>query len=125
VSCWGSNSFGQLGLDPAGPDLVHPITITLPETVVELSLGFETTCARVASGAWYCWGRSIGGLVATAHVPVEQPALAGFTALSLGSDHGCGIDAAGTVQCFGSSNGGKTGPNAVGPEPAQVPLEQP
>jgi alpha-tubulin suppressor-like RCC1 family protein len=123
VSCWGSNSAGQLGLDPSGPDVLPPISVSIPEAVVELSLGFETSCARGASGAWYCWGRPIGGLVPTGHLPVEQPALTGFTSLSLGSDHGCGVDTNGTVQCFGASTGGKTGPNASSPAPASVPLD--
>lgn len=100
ASCWGLNSFGQLGRNDlggsGGPDLVLNLF-----DVQELTAGTEHTCARNRFGSVYCWGRASSGqlghgqLTEKVSVPIAAKyadgttALDGITAVSAGGSHTC------------------------------------
>jgi alpha-tubulin suppressor-like RCC1 family protein len=60
VSCWGSNSYGQLGRGFAVGSFPLPAAVTGGRTYTALSSGLRTSCAIAADGT-YCWGSSIYG----------------------------------------------------------------
>lgn len=57
LSCWGDNTYGQLGdgtLNTRGtPSAISPLL----RGVVDVGLGMEHGCALLESGLVYCWGR--------------------------------------------------------------------
>jgi alpha-tubulin suppressor-like RCC1 family protein len=66
--CWGADNYGQLGdggdeQNAAVPRLVDTSVINGVRTFVDLTAGYQHTCAITASGVPYCWGcNSYGGL---------------------------------------------------------------
>ncbi len=58
LSCWGSNELGELGLGTRdGRSHATPERIALPDDVVfAASSGAAGACAKLTSGAMWCWG---------------------------------------------------------------------
>lgn len=59
VLCWGSGREGQIG---EGERRVHVSPVEVPgiTDAVDVAAGLISTCARVASGAVFCWGGATG-----------------------------------------------------------------
>ncbi|MBS72651.1 MAG: RCC1 repeat-containing protein, partial [Euryarchaeota archaeon] len=57
LECWGSNSFGQLG-DGTTNNALTPVVISMPsgQKVLEISCGYDSTCAYLDDGNIACWG---------------------------------------------------------------------
>ena len=62
VKCWGSNSYGQLGIPESGGTLTPKAVPGLSE-VVAISAGRVHTCALTSSGAVKCWGSNASGSI--------------------------------------------------------------
>jgi alpha-tubulin suppressor-like RCC1 family protein len=59
VSCWGSDQYNQLG-DGKGLDSVMPVDVSsLTGHATSIAAGIVHSCARVLSGAIFCWGQDI------------------------------------------------------------------
>lgn len=111
VACWGTASTGVLG--PKGPKGEYassstPLPIALPGVAVEVAIGGSShACARLATGAIYCWGQNDHGQLGNGTTteqngPVLVKGLPGpATALSLGLDRSCALTG-GRVFCWGS-----------------------
>jgi alpha-tubulin suppressor-like RCC1 family protein len=56
VSCWGSNTNGQLGLDRSGTTGELPSKVPGLSNIVALAVGGDHTCALPEAGAPCCWG---------------------------------------------------------------------
>jgi len=102
VYCWG----GVLGGAPSQMQLV-PTLVDLPALATEIKVGFLAACARLATGALYCWGNGYYGEIPTdaylpSTTPLEIPSLAGATAASIAQFGGCAI-VGGSVRCWGST----------------------
>jgi hypothetical protein len=75
VHCWGSNSSGQLGIDPATPDLQNPTFPIAGLQAVGVAAGDAHSCARTQNGDLRCWGESVDfgqvghGVFANTHLP--------------------------------------------------------
>lgn len=54
VSCWGANTYNELGRDAPASDL--PVAVPLPRRVEQLVAYGSTTCARLRDGEVWCWG---------------------------------------------------------------------
>ena len=79
VTCWGSNSQGQLDA---------------PDGVFEMvSAGGAHTCGLRPDGSVECWGSNDDGQT---YVPYET-----FTAVSAGIWHSCGMSTDGFIECWG------------------------
>ncbi len=88
ISCWGSNTYGQLNVPPAGP-------------FSALSSGNFDVCAiRQLNGTVVCWGRNAGQQSVVP--PLE------FTQVSAGFQHVCGLRPDNTITCWGRNNEGQT-----------------
>jgi alpha-tubulin suppressor-like RCC1 family protein len=133
VKCWGSNVNGQLGLGDTQQrgDGPGELGATLPavdlgpgRTALQLTAGYNHTCARLDDGSVKCWGLNdvgqlgLGDTQSRGDGPGEMgatlPALnlgAGRTALQLaaGSFHTCARLDDGSVKCWGRNNLGQLG----------------
>jgi alpha-tubulin suppressor-like RCC1 family protein len=68
VRCWGSNSAGQLGVIqsaiPSG-QTQNPQAVTLSDNVTALVIKGDSTCAVLATGVTYCWGKNTSNMLGT------------------------------------------------------------
>lgn len=119
VSCWGSNSFGQLGNGETRRSLV-PVRVTnLGGSATAVAVGTSHSCALLADGAVVrCWGQNQFGQLGDGsrtnrRQPVTVINLGGSTALptaiAVGSNHTCALLSNGTVQCWGRNEFGQLG----------------
>jgi len=135
VLCWGSNSYGQLGISPVGGTQMLPVKSNTPAGVsfASVNAGSDFTCALTTTGAAYCWGHTLAGVIgdngpvgnagAATNPGESQPVptpVAGnhvFRALAIGGGgrHVCGYTGSGQAYCWGdnlfneiSSNAGPT-----------------
>jgi alpha-tubulin suppressor-like RCC1 family protein len=82
--------------------------------VIEFEGGDVSTCAIVAGGKVWCWGRADHlQLGPTADdweevTPVQVPGITGATAISVGNASACAL-AGGQVVCWGSNAHGQLG----------------
>lgn len=116
VFCWGRNDSGQLGLGDT-MDRSRPSRVNVPHGgggVVQVSAGWQHTCARTADDAVYCWGDNTFGqlgvpLVTTrATAPTRVGALFA-SEIASGGGHTCAVDHALRVQCWGNNLSGELG----------------
>jgi alpha-tubulin suppressor-like RCC1 family protein len=85
VSCWGDNRTLALGVEEFPPD-VSPIRANAAPVpgmvdVIQVASGRSHSCARIKSGAVFCWGRYVEA--ETAHLPGQPTRFAGFNAFDL------------------------------------------
>lgn len=130
VSCWGNNSFGQLG-DGSTANRAAPVAVSGLTNVAELTVGGRHSCARLDDGRIECWGWNSHGQLGDGHTnellavpaPVAEPAA--IAALGLGKlDHSCAAMTDGSVRCWGSAVSYKLGNGTYYPdlwEPVTVP----
>jgi alpha-tubulin suppressor-like RCC1 family protein len=135
ISCWGTNTHGQLGyghLDPIGDDEpIAPLAeITLGGTAQSMSSDAEFNCALMSTNAVRCWGSNVyeGGCDATVrsgqlghpgetcigddelpstpgNVQIGGPALR----VATGSYHTCAQLSAEGIRCWGLGTAGQLG----------------
>ncbi len=115
VRCWGDNTFGQLGDDSTEQRLTPVAVVGLPDgsIVTALAAGNNHTCALLADGSVYCWGRNnngqLGGATPTfSATPSRVQGSAGVTALVAGADHTCVLSNTG-ARCWGANASGQLG----------------
>jgi alpha-tubulin suppressor-like RCC1 family protein len=136
VVCWGSNLAGEIGAEPGLPSgagssqpraatgegeedpcgrvnpIPHPVQV--PPDVVQVSAGFQSTCAVVRGGQVYCWGsNSRGQLGDGTKIDRARPGkvlrLAAATRVAVGGYHACALLASGGVACWGDNSLGELG----------------
>jgi alpha-tubulin suppressor-like RCC1 family protein len=144
ISCWGDNTWGQLGRGNAetpssstpspvaGLSGVLAVAVSGPGEDNPFASGQDHfACALLTSGAVDCWGLSTSDEVGTADVgqlifPSPMP-VAGVTsavAVGLGASGVCAVLSDGTVACWGSGFGGVLGqaepPGGNSPTPVMI-----
>lgn len=111
--CWGANSFGQLGHDPAqhgcAPSaacMAVPARLDEPYAFATIASGDDHTCAITTDGVLYCWGDFYSGYMQTTRAPapilltrIQTPAP--FRSLTAGLRVACGLTGDGRAYCWG------------------------
>jgi len=103
---------------------------------VSLAAGGNNTCAAMARGEVYCWGRTdagqLGMMVADpTGVPVKVAGLQGvkitrvFVGKNVDATHICGVSDVGDLYCWGSNQAGKLGINIAGDPTPKPPTKVP
>lgn len=114
VSCWGSNTFRELGDGSTVTLSTVPVPVSsLTGSVTAIAAGGAQTCA-IVSGAVRCWGttgytvtRSTSTFVSP--TPTQVPGLeSGVTAVAVGTNHACAV-VDGAAKCWGSNDKGQLG----------------
>ena len=111
--CWGQNAYGQLG---DGTDVFSrspPAAVVGLTDAVQITAGYNHTCARRASGSVVCWGSTGAGLgdgtTLGRNLPVAVLALSDAVEVSAGGTHTCARQSSGTVVCWGRNIYGEIG----------------
>ena len=111
VLCWGSNGFGQLGIEGlTNVSVLAPAEATkFGENIRDFELARDTvapnTCA-LAGDTVRCWGRGSG-------FPATITGLTAPTAIEAGAVHGCVLEAAGELRCWRGDNLGVDAPETL------------
>jgi alpha-tubulin suppressor-like RCC1 family protein len=119
VACWGSNEFGQLGIDSGGADKASPVFVPGVANAVAVDAGKLHGCALTAAGTVFCWGWNADGQIGNgmtagqAAAPTAVIGISGATAIAAGSSHSCALLAGGEVACWGQNNDGQLGKGAA------------
>jgi alpha-tubulin suppressor-like RCC1 family protein len=146
VRCWGNNSLGQLGLGNTNyiggtsdtlPDSVPPVDLGPGRTALQISAGYDTTCALLDNHKVLCWGNGAGGALGHGDQrdigdnetpgsvgPIDLGGNHTAVAVAAGASYNCAILDDDSVKCWGSGSYGELGygnttsvndPSTVGP----------
>lgn len=118
VYCWGTSASGGLGLGTTTTTNVPlPVGGLLAgQQAVAVTAGTNFTCARMSTGAAYCWGEGsygqLGRNSATdSNVPVLV-SLSDVSSISAGDLHACAVSGA-KAFCWGRNNSRQLGDNSI------------
>jgi alpha-tubulin suppressor-like RCC1 family protein len=115
LKCWGDGSNGAVGDSTAGTARTSPTQVTgLTANVVNVEIGYLSSCAVLSTGAVNCWGMNgfgqLGdGTTTDRNAPVAVSGLTDAVKVGLGNDHACAIRSDGTLKCWGSNGNGGLG----------------
>jgi alpha-tubulin suppressor-like RCC1 family protein len=132
VRCWGSHEYGQRGtgesvqsgvdttaaLRNIKPALVRTTGNSFLENAEQLASSLHSTCARLESGAVWCWGRNDSGTGLISRGADGQhsvsaretlPASYKVIHLAMGGYHACALSANYKVWCWGKNSSGQRG----------------
>src|SRR5262245_61938694 len=133
VKCWGSNSFGQLGLGDTAArgdaptemgDILPPVELGTGRTAIGVVTGNGHTCAVLDGGDLKCWGGGAAGQLGYGDVDNRGDALGEMdedlplvnlgaarrvVGLASGRAHVCALLDDGTVRCWGGNPDGRLG----------------
>jgi len=131
VACWGSNGSGRLG-DGTTTSRVTPVDVLVTlggptlSGVTQISTGSGHACARLDTGAVYCWGTgSYGRLGQGSNASQSSPVaatdtttapLADIARVTAGGSHSCAVTSENVPLCWGRDTGGQLGDGTVGPD---------
>ena len=114
MSCWGSNTSGQLGYDVDGGSFsATPQILSGLASVTSASIGDGNTCARVENGDVFCWGApelvnagmadSDGGLTEPVSQPTRVSAVPAAKSIAVGTGFACATASDGSLSCWGKN----------------------
>lgn len=114
VSCWGTDSYGQLGdgMSGKGSHNAIPTPIEGLAFVDSISVGSGHTCARLADASVRCWGDNsfgqlgigINALDSYKSMPTAVPGLSGVIELHAATHTTCAVLEDETVRCWGDAS---------------------
>lgn len=113
--CWGNNSHGQLGVDPAVKQSVStPVQLTASGSsnkFSEVVQGATTTCAieKTTSKVW-CWGENNGDAkTAGSHLGTAVAGAGKYVKLAMDRNTACGLDTSSRILCWSANGLGQVG----------------
>jgi len=115
VSCWGSNSYRQLGNGTTSDFSVAGPVVNLGRSATAIAAGRWHTCALLDDGTVKCWGSNFSGQLGSGLwafeplPPVTVSGLSGVSAITAGRYHTCALLINKTVKCWGSNYYGQLG----------------
>jgi len=118
VSCWGGNTYGQLGLGNTDPLNAPSSTVNLGagRTATQIAAGGDHTCAVLDNGTLSCWGYNgtgeLGqGNTSNSLVPIMVSLGSGFVPAYAVASYGvsCAWTSGGASKCWGYNPNGQLG----------------
>ncbi len=122
LSCWGDNTYGQLGSGPntagAVPQSNNPVKVDQGTNYQQIAAGSLHTCGLTSSGQLKCWGDNSKGQLGirpagTSTKPiiflptVIDDSTAIYLQVTAGASHTCGITSAKVLKCWGDNSMGQ------------------
>ncbi|MBO9665134.1 hypothetical protein [Dokdonella sp.] len=115
ASCWGWNSFGELGDGTTSPRSTASAVTGIGSPLTAVATGVAHSCAITQGNAVWCWGFGAFGQLGDGYrenraAPVATMRLDGNAAeLALGYVHSCALTLDGEVRCWGNNEVGQLG----------------
>ncbi|HEV7919020.1 MAG TPA: hypothetical protein VGO97_05520 [Solirubrobacterales bacterium] len=115
VTCWGANSFGQLGDGTIAPFKGTVAVKELNGVVKEITTGRMHSCALFRNGNVRCWGGNDFGQLGNGNTTrsLTPATVAGLirpaAAISAGAHHTCARLDDGAIRCWGRNEKGQLG----------------
>jgi alpha-tubulin suppressor-like RCC1 family protein len=115
ILCWGSNGYGQIGVNTSALRLAPVSVQGLSEEIDAITGGGLHTCVLTSAGGVKCWGNNKYGQLGDGSTydrltPVDVTGLSsGVTSISTGGFHSCAAMSGGGVKCWGENTWGYLG----------------
>jgi alpha-tubulin suppressor-like RCC1 family protein len=116
VTCWGSNFYGESGINGLGDS--NPTAITGLTDVTQITASYGHSCALLTDQTVTCWGRNNHGQLGNTTnngtdnanpTPTAVAGLTGVTQITTGFEHNCARLMNGTLTCWGWNGYGQLG----------------
>lgn len=114
--CWGTNTYGQVGLDPTSWPLVEgPLGSGVTQSASRVEAGGQFTCADQSNGTVLCQGDDrygqLGdaGSVSSSFEPVAVGGGMQLHGVTAGTYHACALDVNDAAVCWGYNYYGEIG----------------
>lgn len=126
VLCWGWNYNGMLGDGTIDSRMLPTPLAGVTQSVVQLSVGVEHSCAVLADASVVCWGRNQAGQAGSGDfqnrlTPGPVTGLSDVVQVSAGWAVSCALDQSGEIWCWGAHENGLLGTG--GSEATAVPVQ--
>ncbi len=129
LRCWGNNADGELGNGTTRRSVIPTLVRTLRDPILEVPASYNRTCALVAGGRVYCWGRNAKinskGTATASAVPTAVGVPRAAHGLSVGVTHACVLDVAQAPWCWGMNDRGQIGDGTTKAKPSAVRTQSP
>ncbi|MBC7386553.1 MAG: hypothetical protein H7301_10400 [Cryobacterium sp.] len=117
VSCWGNDSYGQLG-DGLTTTLTTPFVFPGLTNVLSVGTGENYSCFLMSTGIVRCIGSGIYGNLgngsnSASNTLVTVSGITNAVSLSVGNRHSCALLSDSTVKCWGQNFSGNLGNNST------------
>lgn len=115
--CWGDASSGELGLGSSViTDQTTPQRVGTDSDWVQVSAGYNATCAIKGTGTLWCWGFGFRGQLGNGgtgdvSTPTQVGSATDWAQVSNGSGYTCAVRTTGTLWCWGPASDGQLGNN--------------
>lgn len=129
IDCWGADGEGELGNGSTKETQDKPVKVKGISEAIEVSAGYEHTCALLAGGHVDCWGDDEFGQLGNgstefySDLPVEVRDISDATEISGGREFTCARLSSGHVDCWGYNSEGELGNGTT--EDTDTPVEVP
>lgn len=112
--CWGTNQFGQTGMDSGFPSLHKPTLLAAAGTAKAIAAGGGHTCILLSGGTLRCWGLGNSGQLGqgeekTSNTPVDVTWLKQVVAVDAAFYSNCAQTQSGELWCWGYNGMGQVG----------------
>jgi alpha-tubulin suppressor-like RCC1 family protein len=117
--CWGNNQYGQVGEGTMGTIKPFPVQpIGMSRDVLDVSAGFDHTCAVKTDGSLWCWGGNdrgqLGDGTNVGKVIPKRIFASGVKKVSAGAKYTCAIKNDSSLWCWGENDSGQLGLGVIG-----------
>jgi alpha-tubulin suppressor-like RCC1 family protein len=108
VKCWGSNSYGALGIGTTLPSSLMAVDVPGLTGIKQIAAAVNTFCALTADNKVKCWGQATAGTTGTgttaqAGLPVDAVGLTNVKTLTGFYNGFCANLMDGTTKCWGDT----------------------